>query len=185
MADLLDQVVLVDLEWTCWEDEQPPPGQQNEIIEIGVCLLDINKLTRTRRENILVRPQRSTLSEFCAKLTHLSQKQLEEKGIPFDEACQKLRERYHSDQRTCAGYSDSDRERMKEQCQAFEVAYPFGETYLNVENLVNLALNQPNKIDLMEAMELLHLPFEGEHHRAKADSWNTAAILAELLQRCR
>ena len=35
---------IVDIESSCWENEDgsktPPPGQQSEIIEIGICLLE-------------------------------------------------------------------------------------------------------------------------------------------------
>ena len=35
---LLDYIVLEDVEATCWDGE-PPPGEDSDIIEIGVCLL--------------------------------------------------------------------------------------------------------------------------------------------------
>nr|MDQ2829840.1 DNA polymerase III [Chloroflexota bacterium] len=40
MARKLDQVVVIDVESTCWEGA-PPVGEESEIIEIGVCTLDV------------------------------------------------------------------------------------------------------------------------------------------------
>jgi inhibitor of KinA sporulation pathway (predicted exonuclease) len=37
MARRLDQILVVDVESTCWEGE-PPDGQEPEIIEIGLCV---------------------------------------------------------------------------------------------------------------------------------------------------
>ncbi|WP_241613214.1 hypothetical protein [Rhizobium sp. SSA_523] len=32
-------ILIIDLEATCW-DSRPPRGQESEIIEIGVCIMD-------------------------------------------------------------------------------------------------------------------------------------------------
>ena len=44
MARKLDRILVVDVEATCWEGN-PPPGQTSEIIEIGLCVLDVPTLT--------------------------------------------------------------------------------------------------------------------------------------------
>lgn len=45
MARKLDRILVVDIEATCWEGN-PPPGQTSEIIEIGLCVLDVPTLAR-------------------------------------------------------------------------------------------------------------------------------------------
>ena len=47
MARKLDQILVVDVEATCWEGD-PPPGQISEIIEIGLCVLDVATLAARR-----------------------------------------------------------------------------------------------------------------------------------------
>ena len=76
MARKLDVIIVVDLEATCWEGD-PPPGQEKEIIEIGVCTLDIASGTRSDKQSILVRPETSWVSEFCTRLTTLTQEQID------------------------------------------------------------------------------------------------------------
>lgn len=71
MAKKLDQIIVVDLEATCWEGN-PPPGEEQEIIEIGVCALDIASGKRSRKRSLLIRPERSTVSHFCTQLTTLT-----------------------------------------------------------------------------------------------------------------
>src|SRR4051812_272830 len=39
---------VIDVEATCW-DGQPPPGQVNEIIEIGLCVVDLDAHERVER----------------------------------------------------------------------------------------------------------------------------------------
>ena len=183
MAKRLDQILVVDLECTCWDGETPP-GQSGEIIEVGICLLDTTTLTRSSKESILVRPQRSQISPFCTQLTTLTQEQVET-GITFEQACNRLRKEYNAGDRTWASYGDFDRRQFEHQCQETGVRYPFGKTHLNVKNLLWLALNEPYELGMQHALARVNLPLEGTHHRGVDDAWNIAELLAWLLGRLR
>lgn len=183
MARLLDQIIVIDLEATCWEDG-PPPGQEQEIIEIGACSLDIATGDRSKKRSILVRPERSTVSPFCTQLTTLTQEQVAE-GVSFAEAIEILRQEYHPAERTWASYGDFDRILLQRQCEQRGVRYPFGRTHLNVKNLLAVSLNLPNEVGLDRAVELCGLALEGTHHRGDDDAWNIAAVLGALLERAR
>ncbi len=183
MAQRLDQVVIIDIESTCWEGE-PPPGQEAEIIEVGVCTLDVASGGRLERESILVRPTASTVSPFCTALTTLTQGQVEA-GIPFADACALLRERYLTQKRAWASYGDYDRRQFERQCAGRGVAYPFGPGHLNVKTLFALTHSLPREIGLAEALKMLDMPLEGTHHRGGDDAWNIALILSLLLSRIR
>ena len=85
MTRKYDQIIVVDIECTCWEGD-PPDGQENEIIEIGVCRLRPDTGERFGKRSILVKPERSVVSPFCTELTSLTQEQVDT-GISFTEAC--------------------------------------------------------------------------------------------------
>ena len=89
---VLDSINVIDVEATCWEGN-PPPGQRQEIIEIGVCPLEVSTGRRLEKRSILVRPERSRVSAFCTNLTTLTQQQVE-RGTSFREACAILRRDY-------------------------------------------------------------------------------------------
>ncbi|MFE3957310.1 hypothetical protein ACFXPS_24380 [Nocardia sp. NPDC059091] len=57
---------VVDVEATCWEGPNPP-GQPNEIIEIGLCVLDTVTREWVSKHSILVRPERSTVTDMLAR----------------------------------------------------------------------------------------------------------------------
>jgi inhibitor of KinA sporulation pathway (predicted exonuclease) len=57
----LDQIIVVDVESTCWEGP-PPEGEASEIIEIGLCALNVPDGARLVRRSIFVRPERSHLT---------------------------------------------------------------------------------------------------------------------------
>ena len=134
MAGRLDHLIVIDVEATCWAGG-PPDGQEPEIIEIGVCLLDVFSGARVARESILVRPERSEISPFCTQLTTLCPEQVAQ-GVSFDRACRILRRKYRAGMRTWASYGDYDRHQFVRQCQERGILYPFGPTHINVKNLV-------------------------------------------------
>lgn len=183
MAKKLDHVIVVDVESTCWEGS-PPPGEVSEIIEIGVCPLELATGRRLGKRSILVRPTRSRVSEFCTGLTTLTRQQLD-RGITFTEACEILRKEYQSRDRVWASFGDYDRTMFLTQCQATAVPYPFGPRHLNVKTLFALSRGLPNEVGMGETLVLMNAPLEGTHHRGDDDAWNVAGILARLVEKLR
>jgi len=183
VAKRLDQIVVIDVEATCWEGE-PPPGQQSEIIEIGVCLVDVASCERVGRGGTFVRPERSEIGPFCTQLTTITGEQAAN-GLSFAEACATLRRDYRTKDRLWASYGDYDRAQFERQCHASGVGNPFGRGHLNIKTLLAITLGLDREVGMDRALDLLNLPLEGTHHRADADAWNIGAILATLLRRGR
>ena len=179
MAKKLDQILVIDIESTCWQNA-PPPGQESEIIEIGICLFDVASAQRLEKDSILVKPDRSQVSEFCTQLTTLTQSQVD-RGISFAAACSILKKQYLSKERVWASYGDYDRRQFERQCESRKISYPFGTTHLNVKSLFAIIHALPHEVGMDRALELLNLPLEGTHHRGGDDAWNIAAILSKLL----
>ncbi|HEY9669322.1 MAG TPA: 3'-5' exonuclease [Coleofasciculaceae cyanobacterium] len=183
MAKKLDQIIVIDIESTCWQDA-PPDGEESDIIEIGICPLDISSGQRLEKESILVKPERSKLSEFCTQLTTLTQAQVEQ-GVSFAAACSILRKKYLSKERIWASYGDYDRRQFERQCQSLNISYPFGTRHLNVKSLFALIYALPTEVGMAEALELVNLPLEGTHHRGGDDAWNIAGLLSKLFVQAR
>jgi len=183
MARELDRILVVDVESTCWA-EDPPPGQMSEIIEIGLCLVNVAALERAERRSILVRPARSTVSSHCTLLTTLTQTDVDA-GVPLAEACRVLVDEYESRQRLFASYGDYDAQQFERNCAAFGIPYPFGPTHLNVKNLAAVAYGWSREVGMSEALKRTGLPLEGTHHRGGDDAWNIAGLLCHLLRRIR
>ena len=179
MAKRLDQILVVDLEATCWPGE-PPVGQESDIIEIGLCTLDVATGERLERVSIVVRPERSVVSAYCTALTTLTQEEVEG-GIPFGDACALLRTKYGSKERLWASFGDYDRRMFESECESHGVEYPFGRGHINVKSLFAVVEGLDQELPLDEAMEWLGFPLEGHHHRGEDDAWNIARILGHLL----
>ena len=183
MPKKLDHILVVDLEATCW-DGPPPAGEVSEVIEIGVCPLELSTGRRLGKRSLLVKPRRSRVSEFCTRLTTLTPEQVDT-GITFTEACEVLRREYQSRDRVWASFGDYDRTMFQKQCEATGVPYPFGPRHLNVKTLFAVARGLPHEVGMGEALGLMGAALEGTHHRGDDDAWNIAGILAELVKKLR
>jgi len=177
----LERLVIVDLECTCWQGG-PKYGQEMEVIEIGICTLDLATRTPTPAAQIFVRPERSTLNEFCTQLTGITQAQADA-GLHFKDACAKLVREYETHERVWVSYGDFDRRQFERQCRARNVAYPFGRTHWNVKNLFAILYGLAKEPELDVALEMLGLKFEGRQHCGRDDAHNIARLTAELLKR--
>jgi inhibitor of KinA sporulation pathway (predicted exonuclease) len=182
MAKRLDHVIVIDIESTCWDGGFPPRGETNDIIEIGLCSLEISSGRRLEKRSILVRPERSKVSKFCTELTTLTQEQVEG-GIAFKDACKILEHEYLSQERLWASFGDYDRRQFEKQCRDQGVRYPFGPSHLNVKTLFAVSRGLPSEVGLPQAMALLGLKLEGTHHRGHDDAWNIAVALWETIKK--
>lgn len=176
---------VIDVEATCW-DGQPPPGSVNEIIEIGLTVVDVSARRRVSRHRVLVRPVRSRVSGFCTELTGLTQAEVE-RGVSFAEACRVLVEEYGAGERPWASWGEYDRRQFARQSQADRVAYPFGypteRTHTNAKAVFTEAYGLRRKPGMSQALQIAGLPLEGRHHRGEDDAWNVAALVLDLVGR--
>jgi inhibitor of KinA sporulation pathway (predicted exonuclease) len=172
---------VVDVEATCWEGE-PPPGEVNEIIEIGICVLDTQSWKRLAKHSIIVRPARSRVSAFCTSLTTLTEEDVAQ-GIGFAEACERLRAEFDSASRPWASWGDYDRNQFTRECARDGIPYPFSESHANVRVRFTKAFGLSRRPGMDAALKLAGLPLEGVHHRGADDAWNIAGLAIELARR--
>ena len=171
-----DQILVIDLEATCWDGKQPTE-QVSEIIEIGICLLNCHSGEITNNIGILIKPEKSTVSPFCTQLTTITQELLDEEGVSFSEACELLNKEYNSSQFTWASYGAYDIKMMKMQCDAWGVSYPFSDNHINVKELFAAKKGLNKKVGMNGALGILDFPLEGIHHRGVDDAKNLAKVL--------
>ncbi len=177
-----DNILIIDLEATCWND-RPPRGQESEIIEIGVCIMDTKTGKISQNEGILVKPQYSKVSPFCTELTSITQEMLDDEGILLEDALDILREDYDSEDLTWASYGNYDLSMLQNQARKFKVDYPLSYDHINVKTLFAQLHPIRKSVGMDRALKELKFPLEGTHHRGVDDVKNIAKILFWCLQR--
>lgn len=176
-----DEILIVDLEATCWEQDGDYQRRRSEIIEIGVCKMDADTGEIIRNEGILVKPVHSEISKFCTRLTSITPEMVDRDGVSLAEACQMLRDKYNSSRLTWASYGGYDRTMLRDQCAKFGVKYPMSTDHINVKVFFSEAYRLGRGIGMDGALRMLKLPLEGKHHRGVDDARNIAKILHNLL----
>lgn len=179
MDVILDLLLIVDLEATCWLGP-PPEGQRNEVIEIGVATLDLTTFEPLRRETVIVKPVCSEISAFCTELTGITAAMTAE-GISFAAACDWLRREFDSAARMWTSWGSYDFKTMLAQCASDGVAYPFSAHHANLKRVYGRLTHQKQGMGLKVALEQLQLIFDGSPHRGIDDAYNTARIAQVLL----
>ena len=182
VAKLLDKIIIIDLESTCWEDgnHNRADGQISEIIEFGISLLEPHH-TASIAESILVKPEHSKISSFCTQLTTLTQEMINKSGFDFRKACEILRKEYKSELRTWASWGDYDRVQIERDCKLKNIKNPMNRTHINLKNLFAIRHGLKKEVGLPQACEMLNIKFEGTLHRGSDDANNIAKIALTLL----
>lgn len=183
----LDKVIVVDLESTCWE---PRPKYQaleytSEIIEVGICMLDLNlpwDQAVSQKQSIMVKPRHSKVSEFCTKLTTITQADVD-KGIDLSEASKKIHQEYDSKNHVWISFGDYDRKQFDKDCRSKNIEYPFGPRHINAKNIFALLYRLEQEIELVGALNILGLSLDGTHHRGLDDALNISKIVHNILQK--
>lgn len=184
-VNTLDKVIVLDIEATCWEPKNSKPkNETNEIIEVGLALVDLNSLNIETTLSILVRPERSKVSSFCQKLTTLTQEQVD-KGVSFAEACSILKSQWSSKSRTWISWGDYDRKQFEVQCREGSLEYPLGQRHINLKSLFAVLHGLDREIGMDKALDMLNLSMKGTHHRGVDDAYNIAAILTHTIKKFR
>jgi len=218
MSKDLRRMIVVDLEATCWEGPQDTPDRNplfrgdsprpadaaSEIIEIGLCELDLRTFERTKKTSILIRPQRGEVSPFCTRLTSLTPQQVAAEGVTYEEAIAQVEARFNPRHAVWASWGAYDREMFetearrrwtggpdgetveRRKAEAFvgppRALYPWSRLHVNAKNMMSLLMGRfDGEFGMAHACKVAGLPLEGTHHRGHDDAWNIAGLIAWML----
>lgn len=166
-------LLIVDIEATCWEPAEfrspKDPSKHSEIIQIGMCRPDLFRIP-----SIVVKPEHSEVSEFCTRLTGLTEAAVAQ-GTTLRDACARI-ELLLVD--AWASYGDYDRVMFKHECIAKGVRYPWPEKHYNIKRLVEYLTGR--RMGMAAALQHFGIPMEGRHHDGGDDAYNIARLLRHI-----
>lgn len=176
------KILVIDIEATCWKNRPPNqfPETRNEIIEIGLAVVDIKTKTLEESRSIMVIPPTTEISDFCTELTTITPEMITKDGIPFRDACDILMNEYKSYRQVFASWGDYDRRSFEKNCEWNKVVYPFANMHLNVKTL--FAAKYGYNAGQQRCGEDLGITMVGTAHRGVDDAVNIAKILIKLLK---
>jgi inhibitor of KinA sporulation pathway (predicted exonuclease) len=184
MHKTAEDILIIDLESTCWENSTLPSGEQQdidnmEIIEFG-CALANRRGDVIDARSFLVRPTRNPfLSDFCTELTGITQSMVSE-APAFSEAAQALNAWLGDLPRNFVWCSWGNYDRLHFETQSERegvspsiLSYP----HLNLKRIWRRTTGQKKKNGLASALAFHNLDFVGCQHRGIDDAKNIARLL--------
>lgn len=176
-----NEVIVIDLEATCWKSRTETAVNTSEVIEVGICVLNTLTGEIERPQGIIVKPTVSTISPFCEQLTGINQAMVDN-GMSFGAAMNILVDEYRTKDRVVAAFGNYDRNMLKTECRRNGIEFPIGVTYINVRALATLKLKDSKQPSLEKACERFGLPFEGRLHRGVDDAQMIAKVLWKIIK---
>ena len=184
MNGKLDKIVVVDIEATCWDGEEKKI-KKNEIIEVGVCDLNIKTLNIELLESFFVKPVLHEISGFCTSLTGITTSDIDAYGLTLPIVANLLKTNHKTRDRIWASYGDWDRRHFERECFEKGVSNPFTSSHINVKTLFALTYELDKEVSMKKALIIAGIPLEGTHHRGIDDAYNIAKILKHLITKFR
>ena len=175
-------IASIDLELTCWEGEDGPANfsDEMEVIEIGIHLLRADDYSHVKDFQYLVCPtQRPGLSEFCTKLTGITQEDVDS-AAPLTEVLPKLLEELPSPKKLIFASWGSDTPALeREYLEKSGTKEPLIDPrFINVA--VHFRARYPKKGGIKTALDALGIKQEEPAHRALPDAISSVKVLKEL-----
>jgi len=186
MAQNLKELLIVDLELTCQKQKSDDPAFINEIIEIGICRLNLKTLELSEPEGILVKPLKSYLTPFCTDLTSITQEMLDQEGKTYNEAVNYIVQKYDSRDKGWASWGIDDVLCLEKNDKLYKNPFPlFSHHHTNIKHQYSVLFNHSKEFGLSRALELSKITPQGKHHRGMHDAYNTAQLWQAVLKQFR
>lgn len=169
--------IIFDLEATCWEGSSK--GSLSEIIEIGAVKLD-KELNETDCFQSFVKPTQNTeLSEFCTKLTNITQEDVSNAPY-FDVAIHQFENwiTHNTDYIYLFSWGKYDKNQILTEANAKGYAGNILQLLDKHHSLKHefAAFRQIKLCGMASALHMLGIELKGIHHRGIDDAKNIAEI---------
>ncbi|TCS92066.1 3'-5' exonuclease [Hazenella coriacea] len=178
----MTQLLIIDLESTCYEKTKQPPYFFSEIIEFGAVVFDVNTLKQVEGYQTFVRPTLfPQLSPFCKSLTTITQEQVET-GKSIETAITELNELSRRTKSIFSSWGFYDQRQTMAVCRRFQLKYPFLPQHINLKQAHKEFYQLKRPLGMKQALQYLSLNLSGTHHRGIDDAKNIAKIANQMIE---
>lgn len=191
MGANLNRVLIVDIEATCWSTPEEQGSQPNEVIEIGMCALNLKTNAIEDARSYAVRPRFSNVSEFCTELTGWTQAQVDA-APPVEEVLRRIQDDYgitrHLVWFSCGEY---DRVKLASTGPASlhglygvrpeDNPFALMRAHYNIKTLFALKHRLAREMGMARMLSHIGETLDGRHHSGVDDAINIAKLVRHLL----
>lgn len=175
--------LIVDLEATCC-DKNSFPRYEMETIEIGAVMVENENLAVVDEFECFIRPVRNrTLTDFCTKLTSITQSQVDD-AHEYPLAIKEFRrwlDKYSG--YVFCSWGDYDRKQLIQDSEFHRVGYPLDVEHVNIKKMFSINQGLKKRLGMDGALAKAGLKLIGIHHRGIDDARNMARLMPYILGR--
>lgn len=172
--------IVLDLEATCWQGNDM--NREQEIIELAAHSVNgyrewVDQFQR------FIRPQHHPrLSAYCTELTGITQSQID-KAKKFETVFAEFQEwvEGHDGPMLICTWGAKDMPLIQAECLAHDVDCSWLPKSINLKSQYARMHHLIREVGLTRALEHTGIEFEGSHHRASDDAYNTARLFLHYL----
>jgi inhibitor of KinA sporulation pathway (predicted exonuclease) len=182
---------VVDIEATCWDTKEEQGSKPNEVIEIGVAVLEYATGKVIDRASLVVRPRFTQVSPFCTELTGWTQDQIMEQGKDIAKVLKQFRETFKpTPQHTWFSCGQYDKNMLSSKTQkGIGALYgiqadvnPFDfMNHVNIKTEFAQMKGYKKEKGMGGMLEAIGEKLEGRHHNGADDALNIAKIVMYVL----
>jgi inhibitor of KinA sporulation pathway (predicted exonuclease) len=187
----LRRILVVDVEATCWETREEQGDRPNEIIEIGICELNLRTGDIRMPDSYVVKPRFTEVSPFCTQLTGWTKEQIAEGG-DIGDILKAIRDDYGFDRDTLwCSYGEFDRIKLGVDGRASvgglygihrnDNPFARARSHLNIKTLFAIRKGLRDEVAMDKAIRIAGEQLEGRHHNGAADAFNIAKLARLVL----
>lgn len=176
-------IMIVDVESTCWDDKKEQGKQKNEIIEVGYT--PVKGMKVGRKGSVFIKPKFSTISKFCTGLTTITQQNVDSKGLEVKQAYSKIKNLF-SGYEVWASYGLYDKSMFERMFKLYGINNFLPKKHIDLrglfaKNILNSSDRQDAPNNPANAMKKLKMPFVGVNHRGDDDAFNIAKLYIKMV----
>lgn len=191
MGAELNHVFVVDVEATCWETRDEQGDRPNEVIEIGICVLELKTGKILDPSGYVIKPRSTTISPFCTKLTGWTQAEIDEGSDIVDVLPAITRD--YGITKNHVWFSCGEYDRVKLGCDGggslgalygikrFDNPFAFMRAHVNIKTLFAMKHKLSREMGMERMLTHISEKLEGRHHRGVDDACNIAKIVRSVL----
>lgn len=191
MGANLSKVFVVDVEATCWETPEEQGTKPNEVIEIGICSLDLKSGVISDGSSYVIKPRFTTVSPFCTQLTGWTQADVDE-AVDIVPTIMQIEEDYKMT-KNHVWFSCGEYDRIKLACEGSgSLGHLYGVTrdvnpfarmraHMNIKTLFAMKHKLPREMGMERMLQRINEKLDGRHHNGCDDALNIAKLVRHVL----
>jgi inhibitor of KinA sporulation pathway (predicted exonuclease) len=192
MGAELNFAFVVDVEATCWETKEEQGAQPNEVIEIGICVLELKTGKILDPSGYVIRPRHTKVTPFCTQLTGWTQEDVDGGADIVDTLSAIIADYGITKNHIWFSCGEYDRIKLTSTDEAGSLGRLYGirrsdnpfaymRSHVNIKTLFAMKHKLQREKGMEGMLNMIGEKLEGRHHNGMDDACNIAKIVRHVL----